>query len=118
MLLWLFNNRFYTTLIVGIFFSFAGSALYQSKRQLRLAKTVGRTVSTTHRFLLILINSVLVGIGLVAFVLALYADYMAQGTIFNTWALAFVTGTILFGLLYSAIPGTAQWLDQRIRKKP
>ena len=116
MLLWMFNNLFYTALITGLLFSLGSITLYQIIQQMRENNAAERFTSP-RRLASIIVTCVCLVAGIIGFVLALYADYMAQGTIINRWALAFTVGVVLITLLYSAIPSVARGLDKHMRNE-
>ncbi len=117
MLLWMFNNLFYTTFITGFLFSLGGITLYQTIQQVRQDNVAKLPTFPARRFALIILTCVFLVLGVIGFVLALYADYVARGTIINRWASAFIVGAILIALLYSAIPSVAQRFSKRMRNE-
>ncbi len=117
MLLWMFNNLFYATFIIGFLFALGGTTVYQGVQQVRQNNAAGRPTSSSRRIALVITSCVFLVLGVVGFVLALYADYVAQGTIINHWASAFIIGVVLVALLYGTLPSVARWLSQRMRNE-
>ncbi len=117
MLLWMFNNLFYTTFIVGVLLALGGSTVYREIKQTGQDKALDKTAPLARRIATAIVSSIFIVPGIVGFVLALYADYMAQGTVLNRWASTFIIGVVLVALLYGSLPDVVQWINQRMRKE-
>jgi hypothetical protein len=113
----MYNNLFFITLIISFLFAFGGSCLFQLIRWGQLRNVVDKPIFSSRRLAAIILASICLVPAVIGLVLAFYADYVIRGSIFNRWALAFITGLILMTLFYSTSLNLASWFNKRKRKE-